>query len=54
MLFIYEEFRNENNETGYYTNFKFQDSDGNKTASIGINELIYLRQLFLEANPKFF
>ena len=54
VLFIYEEFRNENGETGYYTNFKFQDSDGNKTGSIGINELIYLRQLFLEANPKYF
>lgn len=54
VLFIYEEFRNENNETGYYTNFKFQDKNGNTTGSIGINELIYLRQLFLEANPKFF
>ena len=54
LLFIYEEFRNENGETGYYTNFKFQDEDGNKTESLGVAELIYLRQLFLEANPNYF
>ena len=54
VLFIYEEFRNEDGETGYYTNFKFQDEDGNKSDSISVSDLINLRQLFLQANPKFF
>ena len=54
VLFIYEEFRNEDDEIGYYTNFKFQDSDGNRTESIGISELIHLRQLFLNINPTYF
>ena len=54
VLFIYEEFRNEKGETGYYANFKFQDEDGNTTASVSINEIILLRQLFLEVYPQYF
>ncbi len=54
VLFIYEEVRNENGEAGYYTNFKFQDADGNKTTSININDIIALRQLFLESNGNYF
>lgn len=54
VLFIYKEKRNENNETGYYTNFKFKDAAGNKTQSIHNNDIIQLRKSFLEANPTYF
>ena len=54
VLFIYEEVRNEEGKAGYYTNFKFQDADGNKTQSININDMICLRQLFLESNKDYF
>ena len=54
VLFIYKERRNEKGETGYYTNFKFEDDNGNKTETLSVEELIYLRQLFLEAYPEYF
>ena len=53
VLFIYEERRNEKNETGYYTNFKFQ-SGNEKTASISVNDIIALRKIFLELYPTYF
>ena len=54
VLFIYKEHRNEDGETGYYSNFMFKDDDGNVTDSLSINYIIYLRQLFLQANPNYF
>ena len=54
VLFIYKERRNEKGETGYYTNFKFKDADGNKTDSISVNDIIELRKLVLEAYPNYF
>ena len=54
VLFIYKERRNENGEAGYYTNFKFKDDNGNLTATIPVESIIELRQLFLEANPTYF
>ncbi|MBR0080241.1 MAG: hypothetical protein IJP69_07710 [Synergistaceae bacterium] len=54
VLFIYKERRNEKGETGYYTNFKFQDENGNKTESVSIENIIQLRKLFCEANPTYF
>lgn len=54
VLFIYKERRNEKGENGYYTNFKFQDANGNKSESINIKDIIQLRKLFLEKNPTYF
>ncbi|MCR4819028.1 MAG: hypothetical protein K5841_08750 [Fretibacterium sp.] len=54
VLFIYKERRNEQGETGYYTRFNFRDENGNMTESLSASDLIYLRQLILEAYPKYF
>ena len=47
-------YTNEDGEIGYYLNFVFKDDDGNITDSLSINEIIHLRQLFLQANPNYF
>ena len=53
VLFIYKERRNEKDETGYYTNFKFKVGD-KTTNSISINDIIELRKMFLELYPDYF
>lgn len=54
VLFIYKERRNEDGDTGYYTRFKFQDAEGNKSQTVNINDIIHLRGLILEENPTYF
>ena len=53
VLFIYKERRNEENETGYYTNFKFKIGD-ETTDSISVSDIIELRKIFYAANPDYF
>ena len=54
VIFVYEEFRNEDGEPGYFTRFKFADINGNTTDALSIREIIQLRKLFLEVNPDYF
>lgn len=53
VIFVYQEFRNEDGEPGYFTRFKFSDMNGNTTDPLNIREIIQLRKLFLEANPEY-
>ncbi len=54
VIFVYEEFRNEQGEAGYFTRFKYADITGEKTDTIGIRDIIQLRKLFLEAASSYF
>ena len=54
VIFVYQEFRNEDGEPGYYTRYKFSDINGKTTGALTIREIIQLRKLFLEANPDYF
>ena len=44
MLFIFEEVRDANGDTGHHTQYKFVDVDGKKTEPINIEDLIQLRK----------
>ena len=53
VIFVYQEMRNEKDEPGYFTRFKFSDINGNTTESLSIRDIIELRKIFLELNQTY-
>ena len=49
-LFVYEEMRNDDNgEAGYFTRYKFQDKEGNLSATIKMSDIMALVDAYNEA-----